>query len=80
MPDKIPIGAAGATGTLVTFTIIRKAPAAFAADGVYAVAVVDLAGGKRVVGRVEPFEPAPRLGARVRLARWLKDIPVFTPD
>jgi uncharacterized OB-fold protein len=80
MPDAI---AAGATGTLVTFTIIRKAPAAFAADGVYAVAVVDLADDgavRRVVGRIEPFEPAPRLGARVRLARWLKDIPVFTVD
>jgi len=76
MPDTIP---AGTRGTLVTFTVIRKAPAAFAADGVYAVAVVDLAGGRRVIGRVEPFEPAPPLGAPVKLARWARETPVFTP-
>ncbi len=77
MPDTLP---GGTRGTLVTFTIIRKAPAAFAADGVYAVAVVDLEGGRRVIGRVEPFEPAPRLGAPVKLARFARESPVFTPE
>ena len=72
--------AAGARGTLVTFTVIRKAPAAFAAEPLYAVAVVDLAGGKRVLGRIEPFEPAPPLGAPVRLARFANHIPVFEPQ
>ena len=76
MPDAI---AAGARGTLVTFTVIRKAPAAFAQEPMYAVAVVDLDGGRRVVGRIEPFEPAPRLGMAVTLARWAKETPVFAP-
>jgi uncharacterized OB-fold protein len=70
----------GARGTLVTFTVIRKAPAAFAQEPLYAVAIVDLADGKRVIGRIEPFEPSPALGARVTLARWAKDTPVFTAE
>ncbi|HEY7610805.1 MAG TPA: OB-fold domain-containing protein [Alphaproteobacteria bacterium] len=70
---------AGARGTLVTFTVIRKAPAAFATEPLYAVAIVDLEGGQRIVGRIEPFEPAPRLGAPVTLARFAKDTPVFAP-
>ena len=67
----------GARGTLVTFTVIRKAPAAFASEPLYAVAIVDLANGRRVIGRIEPFDPPPRLGAAVTLARWVKDIPIF---
>ena len=75
----------GARGTLVTFTVIRKAPAAFALEPLYAVAIVDLDTaegdrGRRVIGRIEPFEPAPHLGARVTLLRWAKDTPVFTPE
>jgi uncharacterized OB-fold protein len=70
----------GARGTLVTFTVIRKAPAAFAHEPLYAVAIVDLADGRRVIGRIEPFEPAPRLGAPVTLARWAEDTPVFAPE
>lgn len=77
MPDA-PLPA-GARGTLVTFTVIRKAPAAFALEPLYAVAIVDLDGGKRVIGRIEPFEPAPRLGAAVELVRWAKETPVFAP-
>lgn len=75
---------AGARGTLVTFTVIRKAPAAFALEPLYAVAIVDLEGGnggrgRRVIGRIEPFEPAPRLGAPVELVRWSRETPVFAP-
>jgi uncharacterized OB-fold protein len=76
MPDAIQ---AGARGTLVTFTVIRKAPAAFAQEPLYAVAIVDLAQGRRVIGRIEPFDPPPRLGAAVALMRWTNDIPVFAP-
>ena len=70
----------GARGTLVSFTVIRKAPAAFAGEPMYAVAIVDLADRGRVIGRIEPFEPPPRLGATVSLARFAKGIPVFAPD
>jgi uncharacterized OB-fold protein len=76
MPDPLP---SAAPGKLVTYTVIRKAPAAFAHEALYAVAIVDLADGKRVIGRLEPFEPPPRLGAAVRLMRWSNDIPVFAP-
>lgn len=70
----------GARGTLVSFTVIRKAPAAFADEPMYAVAIVDLADRGRVIGRIEPFDPPPRLGAAVSLARFAKSIPVFAPD
>jgi uncharacterized OB-fold protein len=76
MPEPVALGA---RGTLVSFTVIRKAPAAFAEDPLYAVAIVDLTGGRRVVGRIEPFEPAPALGATVRLARFQRTTPVFAP-
>jgi uncharacterized OB-fold protein len=76
MPEPVALGA---RGTLVSFTVIRKAPAAFAEDPLYAVAIVDLTGGRRVVGRIEPFEPAPALGAAVRLARFQRTTPVFAP-
>lgn len=69
----------GTRGTLVTFTVIRKAPAAFAEEPLYAVAIVNLAEGRRVVGRLEPFDPPPRLGAAVALARFAGRIPVFAP-
>jgi uncharacterized OB-fold protein len=71
--------APGLAGRLVSFTVIRKAPAAFADETLYAVAIVDLEGGRRVIGRIEPFEPAPPLGAAVTLLRLYKNIPVFGP-
>jgi hypothetical protein len=33
-----------------------------------------------VIGRIAPFDPPPRLGAAVSLARFAKGIPVFAPD
>ena len=67
-----------ARGTLVTFTIIRKAPAP-SRTPLYAVAIVDLADGRRVLGRSSRSSPR-RAWARVTLARWAKDTPVFAPD
>lgn len=67
----------GATGTLFTYTIIRKPPAAFADDGVYAVCVVDMADGKRVTGRLDRYEPAPEMGAAVTIVGRAGGIPVF---
>jgi len=76
MPETL---APGARGRLVSFTVIRKAPAAFVGEPLYAVAIVDLDGGRRMVGRLEPFEPAPALGSAVRLVRFLTATPVFAP-
>src|SRR5262249_16584248 len=63
----------GARGTLVTFTVIRKPPAAFALEPLYAVAIVDVdpsgrAGRRRVIGRIEPFKPAPPPGPPATLS------------
>lgn len=64
-------------GTLVTFTVIRKPPTAFKDEPPYAVAVVDLTDGRRVLGRLETFEPEPALGSAVALAGEHKGVPVF---
>lgn len=65
------------SGTLLTYTIIRKPPAAFADDGVYAVCVVDMKDGRRVTGRLDRFEPEPTMGAAVSVVGSAGQAPVF---
>jgi uncharacterized protein len=81
MPDAAPeAGAApetGASGRLLSFTVIRKPPAAFADEAVYAVCIVTLDDGRRATGRLAPFEPAPELGAPVRVVGRHKGVAVF---
>ena len=67
----------GESGTLLTYTIIRKPPAAFADDGVYAVCVVDMADGRRVTGRLDRYEPEPEMGAAVSVVGKAGEAPVF---
>jgi uncharacterized OB-fold protein len=64
-------------GRLVTFTVIRKPPAAFAAESIYAVVLVELTTGTRVLGRLTGWDPPPPVGATVRLEREANGIPVF---
>ena len=52
------------TGTLASWTTIRKPPLRFKADGVYHVAVVDLDSGIRVTGRLL-HEEGDLIGERV---------------
>ena len=69
-----------ATGTLVSWTLIRRPPASFKEDGQYAVAVVRLDAGVQVTGRlVKPDEQA-RPGARVTARAKLREIPLFEVD
>ena len=71
---------APATGTLVSWTLIRRPPASFKEDGQYAVAVVRLDAGVQVTGRlVKPDEQA-RPGARVTARAKLREIPLFEVD
>jgi len=70
----------GATGTLLTYTIIRKPPAAFADDRVYAVCVVDMANGQRVTGRLDRYEPEPEMGAIVKVTAMQGPTPVFAEE
>lgn len=69
--------AAAGTGTLVTWTVMRRPPAAFADEPPYAVAVVDLSEGVRVTGRLKQFEDDPASGARVSIVGMHKGTPVF---
>jgi hypothetical protein len=69
----------GASGRLLSFTVIRKPPAAFADEAVYAVCIVELDGGGRATGRLVPFDPAPALGAPVRVVGRHKGVAVFAP-
>ena len=68
------------TGTLTTWTVVRRPPLAFKAEGVYAVAIVKLDAGIEVTGRLASCDHAPALGARVRCARLMGEVPVFEAD
>lgn len=78
MPDAAPDPVAvGAEGRLVTYSVIRKAPEAFADEPLYAVAVVDLPDGRRVTGRLAGFEAEPPLGIAVKVVSEHRGVPVF---
>jgi uncharacterized OB-fold protein len=64
-------------GALVSWTMIRRPPAAFRAEGQYAVAVVRLDAGVKVTGRLG--EPDERLGPglRVRVTEKKNGVPIF---
>lgn len=70
------VGVTGA-GTLAAATLIRRPPKGIDADGPYAVAVVDLDAGVRVVGRLAIPASGPEPGRRVALSGWRVAIPVF---
>jgi hypothetical protein len=52
-------------GTLLSWTLVRRPPAGFDADGPYAVALIELDEGVRITARLAPYEPATELGAHV---------------
>src|SRR6185295_19807700 len=64
-------------GALVTWTMIRRPPAAFRSEGSYAVAVVKLDAGVKVTGRLENPEDVNDLGARVTLAGSRDGVAIF---
>ncbi len=66
------------SGTLVSWTVIRKPPAAFKEIGVFAVAVVRLQEGVQITGRLDRFDPPPALGAKVRIGETIGGVPVFS--
>jgi uncharacterized OB-fold protein len=71
-----PLDAAG-TGTLVSWTMIRRPPIAFKADGVYAVAVVKLDAGVQVTGRLADPSEAAKPGVRVHAIAKIHDTTLF---
>jgi uncharacterized OB-fold protein len=64
-------------GALLSWTIIRRPPAAFRAEGAYAVAVVCLDAGVKVTGRLTTPDGATVPGARVALAGNKNGVPIF---
>ena len=54
------------TGTVASFTTIRRAPTAFRDRAPYTVVVVDLHAGPRITGRMAPDAPEVTIGASVR--------------
>ncbi|MFG1359141.1 Zn-ribbon domain-containing OB-fold protein [Xanthobacter pseudotagetidis] len=71
-------------GALVSWTLVRRPPSRFQADGPYAVAVVDLDCGVRLTGRLAEVPrdeaDAPPLGARMRLSGGTAGMPLFAPE
>ena len=64
-------------GRLLTWTIIRRPPAAFRSEGSYAVAVIELDAGVKVTGRLEGPEDVKGLGTRVTLVRNRDGVSIF---
>jgi uncharacterized OB-fold protein len=77
--DAIEVGSDPGFGTLVSWTIVRRPPPAFLALRAYAVGIVDLDSGLRVLGRldIEPESMHARLP--VMLANIVDGAPVFAP-
>lgn len=68
------------TGTLASWTTIRRASAQFRSEAPFDVAVVDLDAGPRVTGRLHPQSPTPAVGARVKAVSANRADAVFTVD
>lgn len=81
-PRMEPVTVAG-EGGLVSWTLVRRPPTRFQADGPYAVAVVDLDCGVRLTGRLAsvPLDEAgaPPLGARMRVCGGTAGMALFAP-
>ncbi|HYG91237.1 MAG TPA: OB-fold domain-containing protein [Azospirillum sp.] len=77
LSDRLERVAVAGTGALAAATLIRRPPKGMDADGPYAVAVVDLDAGVRVVGRLAHPEAGLAPGSRVALHGWQVAIPVF---
>ncbi|MFG1301432.1 OB-fold domain-containing protein [Xanthobacter sp. V3C-3] len=70
-------------GLLVSWTLVRRPPTRFQADGPYAVAVVDLDCGVRLTGRLaatpQAEADAPPLGTRMRFCGGSAGMALFAP-
>ncbi len=65
------------TGSLVSWTLIRRPPAQYREDGQYAVAIVKLDSGVQVTGRLKDPSEAIKPGARVQAVAPVRQTVVF---
>jgi uncharacterized OB-fold protein len=77
--DLRPVGNDG-SGTVATYTTIRRAPTAFRDQAPYDVVVVDLDAGLRMTGRLDKDSAPPSVGARVRVLHSAGADTVFTVE
>src|SRR5512146_124070 len=78
-PGLEPVEVSGA-GVLVSWTVIRRAPARFKEQAPYTVCVVDLGDGVRTTGRLAPAAGEPAMGARVRCVAREDGISIFSAE
>jgi uncharacterized OB-fold protein len=67
-------------GNLLSWTVIRRAPARLKALGPYAVCVVDLDAGVRVTGRMQSIEGDFAPGSRVRCVARDGAVAIFSAE
>ena len=72
-PDTVP-----GDGTLVSWTMIRRPPAAFRAEGTYAVALVKLDAGCQITGRLANPDEHATPGKRVKATGHKDTVTIFT--
>ena len=73
--DQINEVALPGTGTLFTWTVVRRPPDAFADRGPMTVALVDIDSGPRLTVSLEEAEADPPLGSRVRVTAIRGGVP-----
>jgi len=62
-------------GTLITWTVVRRPPGAFAERGPMTVALVDIDAGPRLTVSLEEAQAQPPLGARIRVTEMRDGVP-----
>ena len=67
-------------GALVSWTMIRRAPARFKELAPYAVCLVDLGQGLLVTGRLAKEMPEPAIGARVHCTGQEQGVAIFAGE
>jgi uncharacterized OB-fold protein len=72
-----PVSVAG-DGTLMSWTMIRRPPAAFRAEGTYAVALVKLDAGCQITGRLANPDEHATPGKRVTATGHKDTVTIFT--
>jgi uncharacterized OB-fold protein len=62
-------------GTIYTETVVYSPPEAYVSDVPYQLAIVELAGGRRITGRVDGERV--QIGDRVHFAEFRNNVPFF---
>ena len=64
------------SGTVYTETVVYSPPEAYVNDVPYQLAIIELAGGRRLTGRVDGERV--QIGDRVQFAEFRNNVPIFS--